>query len=180
MKKLLLPVFIILALMSSLSVSGQERENPVIKDFGSIYDIKDADVKPDPELMYNIVIDLGSTSSEKKYADYYLERVARLVNLHAIGGVPPSNLNVVVVLHANAVNTLLNHQSYNQKFGSNNPNIELLERLHDAGVELMVCGQSLIGRNIRTNEIYPEVKIATSMLTVVTTLQLKGYAVLQF
>ncbi|MCA6073453.1 DsrE family protein [Fulvivirga sedimenti] len=180
MKKILIPLFTVLALIVVFPLSAQDREYPVIKDFGGIYDIKDADVKPDPELMYNIVIDLGSTSNEKKYADYYLERVARMMNLHVIGGVNPSNLNVVVVLHANAVNTLLNHQSYNQKFGSNNPNIELLERLHEAGAEIVVCGQSLIGRNIRESEIYPEVKIATSMLTAVTTLQLKGYALLQF
>ncbi len=166
--------------MSSLTSMAQERQNPVIKDFGSIYDIPDAEIKPDPNLNYNIVIDLSSASDSKEYADYYLERVARLMNLHAIGGVAPENLNVKVVVHAGAVFNLVDHRRYNQQFGSNNPNILLIDRLIEAGAEVMVCGQSLIGRNIPESQLHPGVKIATSALTAVTTYQLQGYAVLQF
>jgi len=164
----------------SAAATAQERQHPVVEDFGGIFDIPDASIKPDPGLTYNIAIDLPSASDTKQYADFYMERVARLMNLHAIGGVPPENLNIKVVIHAGAVYNILNHQAFNKKYGSNNPNIVLIDRLIDAGAEVMVCGQSLVGRNIGKDEIHPGVKIATSALTALTTYQLQGYAVLQF
>jgi len=62
----------------------------------------------------------------------------------------------------------------------NNPNLKLYEELNAAGVKMFVCGQSLIARKIDRTKMVPEVKIATSMLTTLTTYQLKGYASLKF
>ena len=67
-----------------------------------------------------------------------------------------------------------------RKFGIDNPNIDLIKELKDSGVKLTVCGQSLIARDVKPDEVVEEVEIATSMLTVVTTYQLLGYAVLKF
>ena len=173
---------ILLALITCLTViaSAQERQYPLVADFGGIFEIPDADIKPDPDLKYNIVIDLAKASDEKQYADYYLSRVARLMNLHVIGGVPPENLNVKVVIHGGAVYNILDHRSFNQKFKNDNPNILLIDRLIEAGAEVMVCGQSLVGRSIGMNEIHPGVKVATSALTAVTMYQLQGFAVMQY
>ena len=44
----------------------------------------------------------------------------------------------------------------------------------------LVCGQSLIGRKIDPKEVHENIDLATSMLTTVTTYQLKGYAMLRF
>ena len=178
MKKLSVLMFLLAA--AAVSAIAQERQNPIVKDFGGIFDIPDADIKPDPDRMYNIVIDIAKTSDEKQYADYYLERVARLMNLHVIGGVPPEHLNVKVVVHGGAVFNLLDHEAFNKKYNMDTPNILLLERLQEAGAEIMVCGQSLMGRNIGTDQISPAVKVAVSAMTAVTTYQLEGYAVLQF
>jgi intracellular sulfur oxidation DsrE/DsrF family protein len=172
--------FLILSTCFAIGSWAQERQHPLVADFGGIFEIPDADIKPDPNLKYNIVIDLAKASDEKQYADYYLSRVARLMNLHAIGGVPSENLNVKVVIHGPAVYNILNHRSFNQKFQNDNPNILLIDRLIEAGAEVMVCGQSLVGRSIGMNEIHPGVKVATSALTAVTTYQLQGYAVMQY
>ena len=58
--------------------------------------------------------------------------------------------------------------------------MELINALSEAGVRLTVCGQSLISRGIKVENVNNKVEIATSMLTTVTTLQLKGYAYLKF
>jgi intracellular sulfur oxidation DsrE/DsrF family protein len=43
-------------------------------------------------------------------------------------------------------------------------------------VELVVCGQSLAMFGNKSDDVIPQVKIATSALTAISTYQLKGYA----
>lgn len=74
----------------------------------------------------------------------------------------------------------MNNKAYKAKYGVDNPTLKLFKELDQAGVKMFVCGQSLIARNIDHLKIVPEVKVASSMLTVMTTYQLKGYAVLKF
>jgi intracellular sulfur oxidation DsrE/DsrF family protein len=152
----------------------------VINGYGGIYDITDADVRPDPNMKYKIAIDLSNAPKNRKDVNYFLERVARMMNLHVVGGVPPENLQVVVVAHAGATYSVLSDEKYQEEFGSENPNAELLSALHDAGVQLMVCGQSIRGRDIRKEQLHPDVRVATSMLTAITTLQMQGYAMMKF
>jgi intracellular sulfur oxidation DsrE/DsrF family protein len=61
-----------------------------------------------------------------------------------------------------------------------NPNLKLYDELQKAGVKMFVCGQSIINRKVDRTKQVPQVQIATSMLTTLTTYQLKGYAYLKF
>ena len=167
-------------LFAMLCASAQKRENPVIKPYGGIFDIEDADLKADPELEYKIVIDLVTGNDEMTELNWSLNNVARMLNLHAVAGADMNKMNVVVAVHGSATYALLNDKLYKQKYGVDNPNTELLEKLSEAGVRLYVCGQSLISREVKNNQINKHVKVATSMLTTVTTHQLNGYAVLKF
>ena len=45
---------------------------------------------------------------------------------------------------------------------------------------MFVCGQSLVARKIDRMKLVPQVKVASSMLTTLTTYQLRGYAALKF
>ena len=103
-----------------------------------------------------------------------------MINLHAIGGVPPEKIDVVLAIHGQATFALLNHERFNDRFESDNPNAKLIEALDEAGVKITLCGQSMIGRGIKKEDLLPEVQVATSMLTTVSTYQLKGYAVFKF
>ena len=109
-----------------------------------------------------------------------LDNVARLMNLHAVGGVPLEKMHVVVAVHKEAVFTLMNNESYRKRFKVDNPNLLLLEELQQAGIKIVVCGQSLLKRNIDHQKLAPGIEVATSMLTTVTMYQLKGYAMLKF
>jgi hypothetical protein len=44
----------------SLSVNGQALTNPVIKNFGGVYDVPFAIEKPDPSINYKIVGEVGT------------------------------------------------------------------------------------------------------------------------
>ena len=82
---------------------------------------------------------------------------------------------MAVVIHAAATNTVINNEAYQKKYETDNPYLDLYKELADAGVELIVCGQSLMLYKNDANDIVPQVKIATSALTAVSTYQLKGY-----
>ena len=161
-------------------VMGQSYVFPVIKNYGGIYDIPDAVEKPDPIIQYNIVIDLATGSEPADQVHFGLNNIARMINLHSIGGVPKEHLNIVVAVHNEATYTLLDNDSYRARYKKDNPNLALYDALCDAGVKFFVCGQSLISRKVDPKKIHPRVGVATSMLTVFTTYQLKGYASLKF
>jgi intracellular sulfur oxidation DsrE/DsrF family protein len=173
-------IAILLCFSISVIVSAQQRVNPVIKKAGGVFEVPDAKEKPDPIMPYKIVIEVVSASDNPKEVNQALNNVARLINLHVSGGVPKENLNVVVAIHGEATYTITDSKTYEKKYDSPNPNLALYKELAEAGVKLVVCGQSLIARNVDRATITPEIKIATSMLTTVTTHQLLGYAYLKF
>jgi intracellular sulfur oxidation DsrE/DsrF family protein len=174
----------ILILIGLILISGTGKAQsyifPVIKNYGGIYDITDAIEKPDPDLQYNIVIDLATGSEPADQVHFGLNNIARMINLHYMGGVPKENLNIIVAVHNEATYTLLDNDSYRARYKKDNPNLTLYDELCNAGVKFFVCGQSLISRKVDPKKIHPQVGIATSMLTVFTTYQLKGYAALKF
>lgn len=162
------------------SAWAQKTINPIIKGYGGIMDAPHAVEKPDPNMQYNIIIDVATGDSDPKKVMYSLENVARLLNLHAMGGVPKENLHVVLAIHGQAAWSVLDNDTYKQKYGVDNPHIPLFKELEDAGVKLFACSQSLMGRNVDHTKLAPGIKVATSMLTTMTTYQLKGYAALKF
>jgi len=170
------------AMLFSLAMFAQtpRRVNPVIKDFGGVFEVPDAVEKPDPSLTYNIVVEVERESEKPDTLNWALNNVARLINLHVTGGVPVEKINIVVAIHGGAAYTTMNNEAYRQKYKVDNPNLKLYQELQQAGVKMFVCGQSLVNRKIDRKRLVPEVKIATSMLTTITTYQLKGYAYLKF
>lgn len=176
MKSLL--IFTLLAV--SVSAFSQSRINPVIKSYGGIFDIPYAEEKPDPTLDYKIIIEIATASDKPDSTNWALYNVARLINLHVMGGVPKEKLHVVLAIHGGAAFSVMNNEAYKAKYGVDNPTLKLFKELDQAGVKMFVCGQSILARNIDRFKMVPEVKVASSMLTTMTTYQLKGYAALKF
>jgi len=172
---------LILLLLVSFGVllAQPKHEYPIIKKFGGIYPIDQATVVPDAKQKYDIVIDVFS-GEDPTQLNAALNNVARMINLHAIAGVHPDSIHVVLAIHGQATKTVLNDDGYLSRYTIKNPNLNLIIALKAAGVKLTVCGQSLIGRKIDLDEVNENVEIATSMLTTVTTYQLKGYTLLKF
>ena len=167
-------------LMYSICTSwAQDKVNPVIETFGGIYDIPEATIRPNTELKYKVVIDLYSGSEAADKLNPALNNVARMINLHAIGGAA-EKMDVVLAIHGSANDIVMSNKHYFDRYHVDNPNIELIRSLKAAGVKLTVCGQSLLYSKVTPSQVLEEVDIATSMLTTVTTYQLKGYAFLSF
>lgn len=171
-------LFVILFI--SHSAFSQEMINPVIKNYGGIFDAPHATEKPDPNMEYKVIIDVVTGDAKMDEPFYSIVNVARLMNLHAMGGVKKENMKIVLAIHGGAVWATLNNEKYNDKYGIDNPHLPLFKELQDAGVKIFVCSQSLLGRKIDHTKLAPGIETATSMLTTMTTYQLKGYAALKF
>lgn len=153
---------------------------PVVKGYGGIYAIPEATVLPDPMIPYKMVVDVASGSQHPDSLSVGFHRVARMLNLMAVGGVPADQLEVVLAIHANATYGIMEDEAYQQKYGTNNPNLGIIKALKEAGVRLTVCGQSLIAREVPFKSVTPEVEVATSMLTTVAMYQMQGYGLIKF
>lgn len=173
--------FLIISILAgSFSFSwAQDMKYPVIDKFGGIYDIPEATVRPGRDQKYQVIIDLYSGSESPDKLNPALNNVARMINLHAIGGAT-QKMDVVLAIHGKANDLVLENEHYSARYQVDNPNIELIKSLKAAGVKLTVCGQSLLHSKVAVDQVLEEVEIATSMLTTVTTYQLKGYAFLVF
>lgn len=174
MKKL----FVLFSFLTVIQLSAQDQKwvNPIIPNFGRILDLENVDVKPDPNRQYDILIEIVHDMEKPERLNFYANNVARLINLHAIGGVDKDNLNVVVVIHAQATHSVINNAAYLEKYEVDSPYVKYFQELHEAGVELIVCGQSLSMFGHKKEDVLPNVKIATSALTAISSYQLQGYA----
>lgn len=173
-------IYIIFFVLFSGLLQGQSLVNPIISDFGTIGDAPMATEKPDPDMVYNIVVDVATGDEDKSQVFFALNNLARLMNLHVMGGVPPEHLNVVVAIHGSAIWSVMNDQAYTKRYGITNPHSPLFKQLLAQGVKIVVCSQSMFKRKIAPEELAPGLEMATSALTVLTTYQLKGYALLRF
>ena len=170
----------VLLLFVFVSADAQTKVNPVIKNFGTVSEVPFAVEKPDTRIDYKIVVEVSSDNPKPETIHEFFEKIAAVVNLHALGGVPANKRHVVMVIHGPAAQYIVNNEAYQKKFGVNNPNLALFTALQKAGVKMFVCGQSLFKRSVDPVTVAPEVKVALSAITTLTTYQLKGYAFLKY
>jgi len=174
-----LSLFFILMFSSILSFA-QTAKHPIVKKYGGIYNIKDAEEMPDPSLEYKIIIDMITGSDSPEEISKWVDNIARLMNLHGLAGVPQDRIHVKVVIHGGAIFTLLANEKYQERNKIDNPNLKVYEALKDAGAEFFVCGQSMVARKLEKKDLWPRVKIAHSALTTITTYVPQGYTLIRF
>lgn len=180
MKKLIKLSFVASFLLMSLMAFGQTPQFPIVKGFGGIYEIPEATERPDGSLEYKILVDLTSPSEDNKQVSRFVDNIARMMNLHGLAGVTKDRLHVKVIIHGGGIFSLLNHENYQKRFEVENPNLAVFEALKEAGADIMVCGQSLIARNLKPADLWPGVRVAHSALTTITTYVPQGYILLKF
>ena len=164
----------------SALLAQAQKVSPVVPAYGAVWEIPSAKEKPDPSMDYKILVDITNAAEKPDTLNVYLEAVATLLNLHGSAGVPAKNIHTVVVIHKMATYSVLNNESFRKKIKTDNPNLPLIKALSDAGVKFFMCGQNLIRGKLTEEDITPEVSVATSALTTLTTYQLKGYALINF
>jgi intracellular sulfur oxidation DsrE/DsrF family protein len=109
-----------------------------------------------------------------------LNTVARFLNMHARAGVPLRQSQVAVGVHGTAGKDLLQDHAYRSRLATDNPNAELVRELAEAGVRLILCGQTAASRGLPTDSLFEPVEVALSAMTALAVLQEDGYHVNPF
>jgi intracellular sulfur oxidation DsrE/DsrF family protein len=92
-------------------------------------------------------------------------------------GVPPENRNLIAIIHhrTEGFDIVMTNEAYKKRYGRDNPNIEIIHKLKQAGVDIRLCGQGLIGREIDAKDVNPDIRIDLWALTSIVNLELDGY-----
>lgn len=147
---------------------------PGIAEYGGVVTVPEGVEPPAPRI--DVVFDVTAESPFDK-PNRGLDGVARFINLCAQDGVQPGRL--VAVLHGGATVAALGDEAYARSTSvEKNPNRELLRRLREAGVTVLVCGQSLARSGYAFTDAAPETTVAVSAMTVLANKQHEGYAYL--
>lgn len=150
--------------------------HPAIADYGAVVPLPSA--AHQPRSGSRIVVDITKGGGTEKLNEG-IEKVARFVNIYAGAGKEPASVDIAVVLHGDATLTILDDAAWTKRFTANtNPNLHCIRELQAAGVKFYVCGQSLIQKGGKPEEVIDDVSVAVSALTSLVNLQSDGYAYL--
>jgi len=175
MKNSLMLALVATATLTLAAVVQAEDELPV-PGFNAGRDLPGAHNSPDPNAEYKVVFDLVVTDEDLDDPYPMLPLVAVYVNTLAKFGVPAENRKISVVLHrGSGLIGLKNDEFKARNDGHDNPNIELIKKLHTAGVTFHQCGQGVLARELDRSDIMDEVQIDYWALTTLVELDKQGY-----
>ncbi len=148
--------------------------NPRIREYGKVVKLPAAAHQPHNNSRLVVDITKGGDPDKLNSA---IEKVCRYVNIYAGAGKDSAKVDIAVVLHGDATLAALNHDAYSARFKTrSNPNLKCLSELKKTGVEVFVCGQSLIGKAAKPSQVSDQVDVAVSALSALVNLQTDGYA----
>ena len=181
MKNLLIFLFagLILTLVNPL-LCAEPVTGPVIEGFGPVIEVPDAEFTLSTDRVHKVVFDVSQSPTDPAALNRSIETVARFLNLHARSGVALKNMKVALVLHGPAGKDTLADAAYQKRHEMPNPNLQLLQLLKGAGVEIYLCGQTAAFRGFAIQELAQPVALATSAMSVLVELQGKGYSLIAF
>lgn len=168
-------------LLAIAPILAQSKEKgPIITDFGEVFKIENPDFKLDTSKEYKAVFDVIESPESHGAINPAMETAARFLNMHAQAGVPHDQLQVALVVHGRASKDILSNGAYNQRYGTDNPNLKLIQAILDAGGQVIMCGQSAAGRGIPREAFIPGVQLSLSAMTALIQLQDENYRLIKF
>ncbi len=151
---------------------------PIIEDFGAVFPVKTPAFATDLRHSYRVVFDVALGADSPSQRNARIESIARFLNMQAQAGVPADKMDIVLVVHGTAGKDLLRDDAYRARHQTDNPNAELLRRLMDAGVRVVLCGQTAAARDLPADQLLPGAQVALSAMTALVQLQNQGYALI--
>ena len=170
--------------ISSIFPAATEAQNksagPIIEDYGKVWAIENPDFKVDTTKTYKAVFDIMNSPENHEVVNASIETAARFLNMHAQSGVPPENLKVALVVHNKASKDVITDKAYEKKFGTRNPNSQLIKELQEAGGQIIFCGQSSLSRDFPREDLIEGVQLSLSAMTALIQLQDDDYRLIKF
>ena len=97
---------LLLALSLAASLAASPSFAQAVSGFGGFKPLPEAGEQPDPSRVYRVIFDVSQGGPDDKPLKG-LDRVARLANMLAAGGVDADHRQIVVVLHGAATPAVL-------------------------------------------------------------------------
>lgn len=174
---------LLLATASAAAAEAQasaRRAGPLVPSFGEVYEIPGPDFPTPADRPLRAVWEVAQRAPAPDQVSPSLNSAARFLNMHAQAGVPRERLAGALVVHGPAGHDLLDDAAYRERFGVANPNLPLLRELREAGVRVILCGQTALSRDIPRDRLAPGVEVALSAMTALIVLQEDGYRLIPF
>jgi intracellular sulfur oxidation DsrE/DsrF family protein len=174
-----LTILAVLAAGVTLGYSGHAwtQTNPKLPmaGYAAAKDIPGAKELPDPKVDYKVVFSVAANAKPNEIHPT-LKTIALYMNTLAHNGVPADHRHIAAVFHQGGGDAVLVNDVYKARHdGMENPNVAMLEELKQAGVELRVCGQGLLGKKLEPSQVLPGVQVDLWAMTTMVNLQLRGY-----
>jgi intracellular sulfur oxidation DsrE/DsrF family protein len=138
-------------------------------------DFLGAQERPDPNHDYKVVFSVGAKVKDDEVHPT-LKMIGLYLNTLAQQGVPAKHRHIAAMFHQGGGDAVFQNDVYKARHsGVDNPNIAVLKELHDAGVELRVCGQGLLGKKVEPSQLLPGVQADLWAMVTMVNLQSRGY-----
>ncbi|MEK9613380.1 MAG: DsrE family protein [Flavobacteriaceae bacterium] len=170
-------VFFLLSFIVFNSITAQQWVTPVVEGYGEIQYFKEAQEQPHADQDYKIIFDITS-DAQKNGVNKGLWKVARMLNMFGVVHQPKDKIHLAVALHGEASYVVLSEKNYQARFNKPNPNLDLIQKLKENGVELYVCSQAIATRKISHHDLNPAIVPALSAMSVLANYQIKGYHIM--
>lgn len=149
----------------------------LVPGYEAAKDLPGARELPDPNTDYKVVFADGQDAKNAGDVNPMLPTIATYVNTLGTYGVPAKHRHIVIMFHQRTpdIDIVMSNDAYKARYNRDNPNIAIIHALKQAGVDIRVCGQGLIGRKIESSQVNPDVQIDLWAMTTLVNLQLKGF-----
>ncbi len=174
-----LVVMVVLGLAWAAPVAAQSSSHLPVAGYPAAQDVPGAHELPDPKLDYKVVFSIGQGPADSTAeVNPMLPVLARYVNTLAKHGVPAEKQNLVVMFHQRSIDfdIVMSNEAFKARYGKDNPNIELIHALTQAGVQFRACGQGLAVRKIDGSQMNPDIQTDLWAMTSIVNLQMRGFA----
>ena len=168
---------LVLASASFRPINADSAKPVLVPGYEAARDLPGARELPDPKTDYKVVFADGPDAKNPGDVNPMLPTIATFVNTLGKYGVPAEHRHLVIMFHQRTpdIDIVMSNEAYKERYNRDNPNIAIIHALKQAGVDIRVCGQGLIGRKIDAKQVNPDVQIDLWAMTTLVNLQLKGF-----
>jgi intracellular sulfur oxidation DsrE/DsrF family protein len=141
-------------------------------------DVQNAYELPDPNTNYKVVFSVNRDPQSPDDVNPMFNAIATYLNTLGKYGVPAKHRNIVAMIHhrTEGFDIVMSNEAYKERYGRDNPNIEIIRKLKAAGVDIRLCGQGLVVREIDAKDVNPDIQIDLWAMTSIINLTMAGYA----
>ena len=174
MKKIAITIAIVLVSITSFA----QKEGVILEKYGKVYASEKPSLNFENDKEYKVIFDIYKNFSKEDEVNPQLNTIIAYLETSTKQGVVKENMKVAVIFHGTATKNVLTNTAYRKLFDIDNPNIELIEKLKDADVELYVDRKSYFGNVYELKDKSPAIKMSYSALVTLTEYKNEGYQII--